>query len=578
MCHEFDVHFHFAADGLKPYYALDSIRKDWGERWRSEGKPTAGFEFNGTQWKTTLDYDSQPLQPWSDSSYRLESTPLFRAYFVACDELYDGERPDQSQRIRGGTITVRPRWPEMRKENGQKVQGYMDLGKPYLDVQVQASNIDFEDYLELVRVTFGALGVSSSYIRDPAPSSNINDAAVYARIQRGESGPVYAADGPIARMHNLLMSDREGYRSHHVDHRELPGYHVAAMVDDDRAGNLVRGHQLGKEVKHYYSKEPDSRGPDDPLYHPKVEVSYQTNITDTTVYWQREDGLEVEDLRRELEDVLFNVLDWSGLPVGPDTDFYEKDAYYDPTTSRKRSRKLVDCPLPSIEDEQEQTVITLWREMNESDREVAGHLLSDGGVVSPQDAADATGYSYRTLRRVIDRMEGFIEHTYGELSIASDYMGQEMLHRMRASAENFKQAAESDVMEVADSVNERTRSLWNKWRRRYNVTVRDGGDKARKILDIGYRAEDREEAQYIVREAVLAHNQSFEDPVGVTGIQAVITFADGSRETIRNLSEFAWRKSSLNLRRSARDMMRGVYGTSDPDEIPDRDRGDSTPG
>jgi len=188
MCHEFDVHFHFAADGLKPYYALDSIRKDWGDRWRSEGKPTAGFEFNGTQWKTTLDYDSQPLQPWRDSSYRLESTPLFRAYFVACDELYDGERPDQSQRIRGGTITVRPRWPEMRKENGRKVRGYMDLGKPYLDVQVQASNIDFEDYLELVRVAFGALGVSPSYIRDPEPSSNINDAAVYVRIRRGESG------------------------------------------------------------------------------------------------------------------------------------------------------------------------------------------------------------------------------------------------------------------------------------------------------------------------------------------------------------------------------------------------------
>jgi hypothetical protein len=568
MSHEFDVHFHFASDGLKPYYALDRVRKDWGDRWQSEGKPTTAFGFSGDEWKATLDYDSQPLQPWSDPSYRLETTPLFRIYFVACDQLYDGERPDRSQRVRGGTMTIRPRWPDMHKEDGQKVRGYMDLGKPYLDVQVQASNIDFEDYLDLVRETFDALGVSSSYLRDPEPSSNINDAALYVRPKRDQSGPIHAADGPIARMHNLMMSDREGYRSHHADHRKLPGYHVAAQIDDDRAGKLIPGHQLGKEVKHYYPKNPKGRDPDDPLYHPKVEDSYQTSVTDATVYWRREGGLDIQDLRRELEEVLFNVLDWSDLSVGADPDVYEEDAYYDPTATKQRSRKLVECPLPRIEDEQERTVIRLWREMTESDRAVTGVLLSDGGTISPQEAANETGYSYRTLRRVIERMEGFIDHAYGELSIGSDYMAQEMLERMRASAKNFKEAAETGAMEVADAVNESGRTTWDKWRRQYNVTVRDGGTNARKVLKIGYRVEDLQEARYILREAATAYRDSFDDPAELSGIQAVITYTDGTRETLVDVQGFAWRNISADSRRSAAEMMEDQYGTSDPDEIP----------
>jgi len=213
--------------------------------------------------------------------------------------------------------------------------------------------------------------------------------------------------------------------------------------------------------------------------------------------------------------------------------------------------------------------------MTESDRAVAEHLLSDGGTVSPQEAADRTGYSYRTLRRVIDRMEGFIDHSYGELSIGSDYMAQEMLERMRASAKNFKHAVETGAMEVADAANDRVRSAWDEWRRQYNVTVRDGGDTARKVLKIGYRVEDRENAQYVLREAVTAYRGSHDDPAGVTGIKAVINYADGSKEVIRKLREFAFRKSSTVQRRSARDIMEEEHGTSDPEEIRSL-RGDSS--
>ena len=122
--HEFDTHLHFTDNGLKPYYALDSVRKqhDW------DGKPTAEMSVLGCDWALCFDYAKQPLRPWSDPEYQLTTTPLFRIYFVAQDSVYDGERADRSQRVKGGTLTVRPRWPDMEKETGETVRGYMDIG------------------------------------------------------------------------------------------------------------------------------------------------------------------------------------------------------------------------------------------------------------------------------------------------------------------------------------------------------------------------------------------------------------------------------------------------------------------
>ncbi|WP_227133269.1 DUF7845 domain-containing protein [Halorubellus salinus] len=97
QCHEFDAHLHFMQYALKPYYALDSVRKDH-DGWRASGKPTSTFEIGGDTWTTCFDYQHQPLLPPDSSavpSYRLETTPLFRLYFVAQDRLYDDERADR---------------------------------------------------------------------------------------------------------------------------------------------------------------------------------------------------------------------------------------------------------------------------------------------------------------------------------------------------------------------------------------------------------------------------------------------------------------------------------------------------
>jgi len=149
---------------------------------------------------------------------------------------------------------------------------------------------------------------------------------------------------------------------------------VTATIDSGRASKLIRGHTIGKEVKHYYMRNPDNYSPEQFGWHPKLEVSFQTSVTDETIYWDRENAPDLEQCRRELDETLMNVLDWAGLDV-LGGDEYHEDAYFDPESRSRRSLKLVDCPLPEIESEQENAVMRLWGDMNGSDRALTELLL-----------------------------------------------------------------------------------------------------------------------------------------------------------------------------------------------------------
>lgn len=549
QCHEFDAHFHLVEYGLTPYYALTDVRKE--HDWTVDGKPTGSFEYDGESWRVCLDFDDQPIVPWSHQSYELDSAYLYRIYFVCADETYDGERADRSKRVKGGTITIKPRWPNMQRreqadddDDGEwtgpivDVDGYMDLGVPYLDAQVQASNIDFERYPGLLAEVAAAFGIPRRYFDDFYETSNMGDAAVYYRFDRDSSGPVYAPDGPIARIHSLLESDRRGYRKHVEDNRDRPGDYVSSEVDSDRAGKVIRGHRIAKEIKHYYMRDPDVYDPDEFGYHPKLEVGFQTAQTDRTIYWERDDGeLDRHDLRRELKEMLVNVTSWAGLDITGGDHFFD-DAYFKSGQTENRSVKLVDCPLPDIESEQEQVVMRLWGDMKPSDRAVTELLLSDGGEVAPKDAADQTGFSYRTIRRVVDRLEGFVRHTYGQLEIESEYAAQAMVKRVRAAEQQFRREIGNSVMQLADDAQGVENDALAKFRRRYEVGVDHNRDDCRFLLKPNYTAADIDDARMLAREATVAVEERFGN---VAGVHMVVEIADdGNEHRLRDLRSFGW--------------------------------------
>lgn len=138
--HEGDVRFTFGVHpdehvpdhGLAPYYAMDSLLKDWGDRWQTEGKPTETIQFMGEEWATCFDYSKSGLDPWDHSNFQIQQVREFQFYFVATDSPhYSGKRADQDGRVEGGTITVRPRWPDLRSS-----------GKPVSVPNYGASHID----------------------------------------------------------------------------------------------------------------------------------------------------------------------------------------------------------------------------------------------------------------------------------------------------------------------------------------------------------------------------------------------------------------------------------------------------
>lgn len=97
-------------------------------------------------------------------------------YFVSKDSsTYEGKRADQDQRVKGGFIIVRPRWPNLTSD-GTPVS-VPDYGAPYIDVQVQASNIPHKQYRSLMTVVMEAYGIAGRYFERPHPDSHISDLA-----------------------------------------------------------------------------------------------------------------------------------------------------------------------------------------------------------------------------------------------------------------------------------------------------------------------------------------------------------------------------------------------------------------
>lgn len=544
--HEGDIRFTIGQHpskisyGLKPYYAMHQLMTDWTD-WKTDGKPTETTEFNGEEWALCFDYDESGLDTWENPEFQIENVREFRFYFVSKDSpTYRDKRADKDPRVKGGTITVRPRWPDMTSD-GQSVS-VPDYGGGYIDCQIQAANIPHTDYLDLLTRVMTSFGISSRYFSHPHPDSHVGDLAYYVRLERGESGPLFAADGPIARSHSLLESDREGYRKHVENHTKIPGYYVTTTLTDSRARELINGHELGKELKHYYPNHPDEFEPNEPEYHPKFEVSYQSSRTEQTLRWN-----QVERAREELIESLLNAVEWAGISCNPNNEIWvENDPYWNVEPIRERlSCGFVNCPLPEIESEQEHRVMRLWGSMNQSDREVVDLLLSDGGDVSPTDAAEETGYSYRTIRKVIERLDGLIRHGYDSMGLESKKIRDELLKRTKAAAGKFKSEIESVTMDVADAVADHTGTRWGRIRRKYAVSV-DRNGNCRKLLKVDYNPSSDLEAKNILREIKTAYEEVVEE--STHGVHVEFRMADGEKRRYQSL-DAAFRAGDLTHRK-----------------------------
>ena len=218
--HEFSANCLFNERGLFPYFAADKQVKQGG------GSQRRTFRYDGEEWDVKLYYQESGLQHPGETTpegtaFQIETLREFRFKIQSRDDEI-GQRSFNAH--------LAPRWPGMKSKSGGEVPVPEGFGEG-INVRVDGSNIEFEEYLPLLQRAAEAVDIRREYFAEPHPYSNVRDAERYVRLDKDVSGPVHARDGPIAQMGHLLENDREGYRKVvQNDQNErgetLPGFYI----------------------------------------------------------------------------------------------------------------------------------------------------------------------------------------------------------------------------------------------------------------------------------------------------------------------------------------------------------------
>ena len=485
-----ELHANLLFQNLNPFFGLDSVVKSAG------GSKTVEFTHQSERWTARLSYQDSNIVPPGEQTphgtdWQIEQIREYRVRVMRHPE----QDPAGEQDF---TAHVAPRWEGMKGErnDGRTVEIPVPDGfGEGINVRVKGSNIAFERYEQLLKLSMTHLGINGRYFDDPHPYSNIQDAERYVRLHRDHSGPVHARDGPLWALGHLLEDDRSGYRKivqndDDENGQNLPGYYHTVTLGETRIREAFPDHRLPKEVKHYYAREANNLPDDNPLAHPKLGASLQVSRMDDdeTVRWR-----DVDRLRRELDQTVLSVLADAGLDVAPghgNGPFYP-DAYFSPEVSPD-GPKPIKLDLTSVRQEQESVVIRQVADgLAPTQWEALETLVTDGGQVSPAEIADQHGRHVESVRRALREMEDLVHREYSEVSLRSEYVA-EMVHDAVSEARDATRRAVETVgsaMEAAERGMGETMSSFIAWAARHGVDVDDTRD-ARMILRFGPETDD----------------------------------------------------------------------------------------
>ncbi|MGZ0745719.1 DUF7845 domain-containing protein [Haloparvum sp. AD34] len=501
--HEFKAYVKYDVGTIRSYFGLNSLQKE--HDFEEHGALRTSMEDEeGDSWGIEFSFKDSGLAPRDDPGFQIENVREYQVQIFP--DQYDTHSEAKSDGRRVISFTLSPRWPDI-----ESLGDASNLSNPHdiegFDVEFNGSNVRFSRYPDLFHRAMVALRdkqgfkFSNPTFIDPDHfareqihhSSNITDAELYVRVKKDLTGQVYAFDGTLHRISMLLGDERHGFAKTVRDDRECPGHYHTATVGDDRASKIVGGHDLAKECKHYHVKNPDAVD-GTPLENPKIGVSLQHSKSRETVYWDDLDSLE-----RELDEVLLNVLSWSDIPTRPDSGVFVADDYFEVTGS-SRFRKLITNQLPRIKAQQDRHLEAVVGNVTETDTRLLETLLTDGGQWSPADLADAIGRHIDTVYNALERLDGLVDHSYGDVQLGSTYLAQEIVGRV----EGMKDAVKSNLKDAAgDLVRAKLfgdgDDPWSRWLDHYVDRVEENDDAPDELV-LGYRPETKADAKRLLRE------------------------------------------------------------------------------
>ncbi|RDZ38762.1 AsnC family protein [Haloferax sp. Atlit-47N] len=518
--HEFSAYLKWD-DALSAYFGLVSLYKmhDFEEY----GRLRTGFDYDGDEWSIEFGYADNPglAVPDDDADlgrydWRLEDVPEFTIHiYPGAYQSFGEAKADNRKRA---YFRVRPRWPGVESKSGQTIPNpHGILG---VDVETRGSYFEFTDYPTLLyqaldelherQTEFGWSSFTEIRPETCSPenihkSSNITDAELYVRGKKGETGGVFAIDGTLHRLSMILGRERRGYAKSVRDDRKCRGYYHTATICAMRAAEVVGGHELPKEFKHYHVRNPDAvEGT--VLENPKIGVSYQNSLYDDTLRFN-----DVDRLYRELDEALLNVLNWSDLPTTPDHQKYVADDYFE-ADGEARMVKVIENQLPRIAQQQDDEIrkFAVAGNMNETDVALVDELVTDGGNVSPADLADRIGKDISTVYSALKRLGELVIHEYGHVELASKHIANGIVEHIESAKRTVECTLEEAAADIirADTYGE-SDDPWSHWLRHWVRNRKDG--EYRERLELAPQ-KSRSEIRRLIRSGVNAWSRVTGNP------------------------------------------------------------------
>lgn len=501
--HEVRGNMLFDEYGDRAYWALRSIYSHEIDG----GVDSVPVEIEGERWDVSLSYQKSGLDPRHSDDV---------------DQLYEYRMNAYGHGERKIPILIQPRldWDDDDRAPNSVPD---DLGEA-VNVSIQtATNIEPGEirrlFPKLLSGVFQELGVGWSsrfFSGDLHQYSNISQWELYVRIQRGMARKIVKPDGILWRIFHLL-GDLEGSKFvYSNDNTEIVGYNHQVRVDRKAAGEIMKGRQHGKQIKHYHPQHVrDSNDGDDPLYHPKFGVAYKSKWNNhNSVPWGRRG-----DLREELHTNLINLLEWAGIPTEPGHWFIADDHFE--ASESDQQVPIYDDPTPEIEAQQESIVAKQLLAITDSnrDKKILQRVATDGGEVHVSELAEEVG-SQSTLYRALDSLNGVLQSDNGNVK----YVSEKIRQQVREVLETMKDTIEPKLQILEDQLNvdprdlERKGRAWQNWLQRYAADIdMNGGPngspeiRVRELLSMR-KSDNAEYAPEVLDYARIAWEKSGRNP------------------------------------------------------------------
>jgi len=525
-------------DGTAPFFAIarnfDKCLKtnDDGE-FDPDGTDDVGsFDAAGDTW--ILNHDEGKVSSWESgiATRPGDAGRVYKEYnigVVATDEI-GRKRCNFQFRISA---------PNLETPDGGDV-GLPDDLPEGIRVEIDSANIEPDQAFEILRTLMKRIDVDPDYFKREYLHewSRVVNFALYVRIMRALSEKKIVARNGIVERLAKFSSRRRGRGEYKWDNREIMGHRHGVAFDTQSLNKLYEGHTVGKLLKPYHPKHPREEASDDPLSHPKLEVQYSTEYSESdyeTVPWSDPDSYDFQDLRRECDEFLLFALNGAGLSLRANGDTYVSDGYWSATESRRDIEIHADKTEELRETEEQLTTYHLASDDASSSERAVLHSLADGGrPMDRHELADASGTSTSTVQRAYETFGPVIARIERGVYDLADDIVREKVTELLDGLEDLSEWVEQGIEAIASGHGEISKdSALATWARNHRARIEENYDG----LDIEIAGDrDLVEIRNVLRAGLEAARRTGSKTAS-DFVDSEITFkVDGDRRTQKAFS------------------------------------------